>query len=265
VLGVIYVHPYDLDVSLAPDPSTSPPIQSQHGDTTYYFFPTQDLPLFAPLLTLGVPEQHIDVVEPFFRVIVELDDRSIQPWEPTPARLIPRHDPATVRADLVNAIDEVITNAAALIGAPAPLSSPAPAVTTAVGSALPKRSAVTHDDLVVPRRTIAREPARTGDRLNAAIGTVKSVIGDGRRMRTERGKPVGALMLQGLRPCRLELVNHGAGVRDPHGRRVVQRRAVRVQWRPVHHGVAGSAVPTGVAAGAVAEAGDMSDEDLVRA
>ena len=133
--------------------------------------------------------------------------------QPTPARLIPPLNPATVAADLVNAIGEGITNAAALIGTPAPLSGPAPAVSadhdaavqrvvstpgsmlervsgdvgegvsgmlTAVGSPLPKPPAVTHDDLAAPLRTIAREPATTGDRLNAAIGTVKSVIGDGR-------------------------------------------------------------------------------------
>ena len=36
----------------------------------------------------------IDVVEPFFRVIVELGyDRTIPPWEPTPARLIPTLNP----------------------------------------------------------------------------------------------------------------------------------------------------------------------------
>ena len=37
-----------------------------------------------------------------------------------------------------------------------------------------------------------------------------------------------------------------------------------VKRRPVHHGVAGSAVPGGVSA-AVTEARDMTDEDLVRA
>jgi pimeloyl-ACP methyl ester carboxylesterase len=72
VLGAIYVHAYDLDVSLAPDPSKSPAIKSEHGDTSYHFFETADLPLFAPLRTLGLPESLIDVVEPFFRVIVEL-------------------------------------------------------------------------------------------------------------------------------------------------------------------------------------------------
>ena len=109
VLGFLYVHLYPFDVSLAPDPTTSPPIQGTHGDTNYYFFETQDLPLFGPLRTLGVPESVIDVVEPFFRVLVELGyDRSIPPWEPTPARLIPTLDPVTVAGDLVTAIGEGI-------------------------------------------------------------------------------------------------------------------------------------------------------------
>ena len=117
-----------------------------------------------------MPEPLIDVVEPVVKVVVELGyDRSIPPGEPTPARLIPPLNPATVAGDLVDAVGEGITNAAALIGAPKP-------------------SAVTHDDLVAPQRTIAREPATTRDRLNAAIGTVKSVIGDGRTIvRSARG------------------------------------------------------------------------------
>jgi hypothetical protein len=99
---------------LADDAPTPPSFQGTHGDTTYYFFETQDLPLFAPLRIVGVPESVIDVVEPFFREIVELGyDRSIPPWEPTPARLIPMHNPATVAADLVNAIGEGINNALA--------------------------------------------------------------------------------------------------------------------------------------------------------
>ena len=72
VLGIIYVHMYSLDVSLPTDPTTSPAYQGTHGDTSYYFFETKNLPLFGPLRTLGVPEKFVDVVEPFFRVIVEM-------------------------------------------------------------------------------------------------------------------------------------------------------------------------------------------------
>ena len=135
VLGIVYMHPRDLEVSLAPIRRHRRLSRGTHGDTDYYFFETEDLPLFAPLRTLGVPEPLIDVVEPFFRVIVELGyDRSIPPWEPTPARLIPPLHPATVAADLVDAIGEGINNAAALFGSPPPLRSPAPLTLAAPGT-----------------------------------------------------------------------------------------------------------------------------------
>jgi hypothetical protein len=54
-------------------------------------------------------------------------------------------------------------------------------------------------------------------------------------------------------------------IRDPHRRRPIQRRAVSVHRRPIGNGVARAAMPTGVPATAVAKAGDVSDEDLVRA
>jgi hypothetical protein len=118
-LGGVYVHTYAWGVSLPADPTESPAYQGTHGDTSYYFFETQDLPLFGPLRTLGVPESVIDVFEPFFRVIVELGyDRTIPPWEPTPARLIPTLNPATVATDLVNAIGEGINNAQGITGSP---------------------------------------------------------------------------------------------------------------------------------------------------
>ena len=159
VLGAFYVHLYGFDVSLAADPTKSPPTRAQHGDTSYYFFETEDLPLFAPLRTLGVPEPVIDVVEPFFRVIVELGyDRSIPPWEPTPARLIPPLDPATVAADLVDAIGEGINNAAALIGSPPLLSIPAPVTPAAPATEVAKTD-------ISPEMTSAdhADPNRTGD------------------------------------------------------------------------------------------------------
>ena len=81
-LGLFYVHTWPFDVSLA-DNATTTPVVSQHGNTTYYFFENQDLPLFGPLRTLGVPESVIDVVEPFFQVIVDQGyDRSIPAGSP---------------------------------------------------------------------------------------------------------------------------------------------------------------------------------------
>jgi hypothetical protein len=128
VLGIVYLHTYPFDVSLpAEDPIESPAYQGMSGRTSYYLFESPDLPLFGPLRTLGVPESLIDIVEPFFRVLVELGyDRSIPAWEPTPARLIPTLDPAKVAIDLVNAIREGVQNAATLVGLPPLPSTPAP-------------------------------------------------------------------------------------------------------------------------------------------
>lgn len=128
VLGIAYMHGWPFDVSLpSPDPTESLAYQGHFGDTDYYFFESEDLPLFGPLRSLGVPERFIDVIEPFFRVLVELGyDRSIDPWTPTPARLIPRVDPAKVLNDLGDAIGEGFDNALALIGVPPLHGKPAP-------------------------------------------------------------------------------------------------------------------------------------------
>ena len=118
--------------------------------------------MFAPLRTLGVPEPVIDVVEPFFREVVELGyDRSITPWEPTPARLIPMHDPATVAADLVNAIGEGINNALALSGLPPLLSIPA-APATDTGQPTSNQQTVNTGQPTANQQTVGTSQATSG-------------------------------------------------------------------------------------------------------
>ena len=225
LLGALYLHPYDLEPSLA-DPGTPPPIHTKTGDTDYYFFETDDLPLFGPLRQLGVPEPVIDVVEPVVKVVVDLGyDRSIPPGEPTPARLIPPINPVRVTTDLVNAVGEGVNNALALTG-PAPLLSiPAPSTTadgnaaveqvlsapgttlkrvsrdvgqrvsqvlSAVGSQLPAPPAVTRDDLKPSQRKVGRQLAATSDQITQTIGAVKSVIGDGRTIVRSAGSDHGS-------------------------------------------------------------------------
>jgi len=61
------------------------PIHTTTGDTDYYFYPTDNLPLFGPLRTIGVPEPVIDVVEPVAKVLVEQGyDRNIPLGETHP-------------------------------------------------------------------------------------------------------------------------------------------------------------------------------------
>ncbi len=106
------------------------------------------------------------MVEPFFRVLVELGyDRSIPPWEPTPARLIPPLDPAKVTTDLVNAIGEGINNAAALVGSPPPLSIPAPVTLAAPATETAKADIspqVTSKDTPTQTEQVTSTGAATG-------------------------------------------------------------------------------------------------------
>ncbi|MCV7280617.1 PE-PPE domain-containing protein [Mycolicibacterium flavescens] len=175
LLGFVYLHSNPFDVTLAPDPSTA--LQGTHGDSTYYFFETEDLPLFAPLRDLGVPEALIDIVEPLFRVLVELGyDRSISPWEFTPARLFPSIDPVTVAVDLVEAVGEGIENAAAIFTPPPP-PVPAPAVTSADEQVADGEAValVTHSSptLTQPQREVSpEEPAQEAS--TAALGAAET-------------------------------------------------------------------------------------------
>jgi hypothetical protein len=144
VLGFLYLHTRPFDVSLADDAQAPAVSTDPSGKNTYYFFHTQDLPLFAPLRQLGVPEPLIDVVEPLFRAIVDMGyDRSIQPWEPTPARLIPPLNPVNATADLLNAFGEGINNAAKVFGLAPPPHDPSPAMTENITAPTSKKQTTT--------------------------------------------------------------------------------------------------------------------------
>lgn len=125
VAGIFYVHEEYEDVTLAGDPSKY--FRGTHGDTDYYFFDTENLPLFGPLRSFGVPEALIDVVEPLTTFLVELGyRRDIPLWVPSPARLIPIQNPITVVQDFVAAVAQTIDNTRALVSPPPPVA-PAPA------------------------------------------------------------------------------------------------------------------------------------------
>ena len=124
VLGVVFVHLlYGEEVSLDPDSPkyVKNTVVQPRGDTTYYWIPTADLPLFDPLRLLGVPEPIIDIVEPLAKVLVEAGyDRSIPFGEPTPAQLIPVIDPVTFTIELAAATLEGAENAAKIVGGELP-------------------------------------------------------------------------------------------------------------------------------------------------
>lgn len=124
LLGIVFAHAlYGPEVSLDPDSPKYVPgtVKQQYGDTTYYWIPTEDLPLLDPLRLVGVPEPVLDIVEPFLTVLVEAGyDRSIPFGEPTPAQLIPVIDPVTLTVQLAASIVEGANNAAAILGGELP-------------------------------------------------------------------------------------------------------------------------------------------------
>lgn len=185
LLGFVYLHTRPFEVRLPEDPMTSPAYQGTHGDTSYYFFETEDLPLFAPLRGLGVPERLIDVIEPFFRVLVELGyDRSIPPWQPTPARLIPRFDAGQVAVDLVDAIGEGLDNAAALFGAPPLPGNSAPVTLAAAEIAVSPQTKSTGElaqtlqvvptDTSIPTRQVAIDTSAQSEQEPAVVSELSS-------------------------------------------------------------------------------------------
>jgi hypothetical protein len=124
ILGVVFVHAlYGEEVSLYPASPKYVPgtVTQQYGDTTYYWIPTAELPLFDPFRLIGVPESVIDIVQPFFKVLVEAGyDRTVPFGQPTPAQLIPVIDPVTLAIQLAQATLDGFNNAAHLFGAELP-------------------------------------------------------------------------------------------------------------------------------------------------
>lgn len=179
VAGIFYVHEEYEDVTLAGDPATY--YRGTKGDTDYFFFETENLPLFGPLRSLGVPEAWIDVVEPLTTFGVELGyRRDIPLWEPSPARLIPLQNPLQVAADFVAAVVKTIDNTRAVL-APAPVAAPAVAAVAQVASEPepePVEDAKPERRLVIPSMSRNTGP-RSADLLNRGHEAVEeSADGD---------------------------------------------------------------------------------------
>jgi hypothetical protein len=122
LLGVFYAHDYS---DLTPAQVGSAVVEAVSpgaGDTTYYFIPTQTLPLLEPLAQAGAPQWLIDLLTPALRVLVDLGYGSIGPSLgdeyanlPTPASLFELVNPITVTSDLLTGVQQGVT--AALVDA----------------------------------------------------------------------------------------------------------------------------------------------------
>jgi hypothetical protein len=119
--------------------------QGTMGDTTYYLFTTDTLPILMPLAAIGVPSPIIRLLDAPLRVLIEdAYARDVNPGTPTPASILPIGNPITLALKLLAsipvAIDDALeelgvgralgTTAAGPFGVGGPVLPPPPATTT---------------------------------------------------------------------------------------------------------------------------------------
>jgi hypothetical protein len=187
VLGLIYVHgDYGgLDQSVIPGATFTPLtgpfadeyvlgsteiVKQVNGDTTFYFIPTTELPLLGPLLTLGVPESVLNIVQPALQVLIEAGyDRSLPLGDPTPAQLIPTLDPVTFILEFAKAVVEGANNAFELFGAQLPGDTELENLLTSAESWSEQAIGVPYDQ-VVNAFNDAFDPFTLFDQIEGPIG-----------------------------------------------------------------------------------------------
>ena len=143
-------------------PSSDALFQGKHGDTSYYMFPTELVPILMPLQMVGVPKPILSFFDEFARVLIEdAYLRDVNPGVATAASLLPFGDPIALALKLLAAIPVAIDNALedlgvgrALgttasgpfgVGGP-PLPAPPSALTTTV-STLAETTEIVGDDV----------------------------------------------------------------------------------------------------------------------
>lgn len=100
--------------------------QGQMGDTTYYLFPTETLPILIPLQQIGVPEPILKLFDAPLRVLMEdAYKRDVNPGVPTVASLLPIGNPITLVVNLIKSIPVAIDDALQAAGLGRPLGTTA--------------------------------------------------------------------------------------------------------------------------------------------
>jgi hypothetical protein len=140
IAGFVYLHG-----NVVNRPLSDAQYQGTMGDTTYYLFTTDTLPILTPLVQIGVPSPIIRLLDAPLRVLIEdAYARDVNPGTPTPASILPIGNPIALALKLLAsipvAIDDALeelgvgrvlgTTAAGPFGVGGPALPPAPTATT---------------------------------------------------------------------------------------------------------------------------------------
>ena len=112
--------------------------QGKVGDTSYYMFPTDTLPVLMPLEQLGVPKPILGLLDAPLRVLIEdAYARNVSPGTPTGASILPIGNPIALALHLLASIPVGIDNALQDLGVGRVLGTTDPGPFGVGGPALP--------------------------------------------------------------------------------------------------------------------------------
>lgn len=117
--GIYYLHGNTQDLGSTDVSSidkTNSMYYQQHGTTTYYLIPTDQLPILMPFNGI-VPDPVLKALDPPLRALVELGYDRSDYGKPTPARAAPIVNPTTVAQAVGNATGQGVQAALADAGA----------------------------------------------------------------------------------------------------------------------------------------------------
>jgi hypothetical protein len=110
--GFYYLHGNVINKSL-----TDAVYQGKQGDTSYYMFPTDTLPILMPLKQIGVPSPVLRLLDAPLRVLIEdAYARDVSPGTPVPASILPIGNPIALVVKLVASIPVGIDDALQELG-----------------------------------------------------------------------------------------------------------------------------------------------------
>ena len=151
---------------------------ASYGDTTYYFVPSKNLPMFYPLRWIGLGPV-VDVFEPLVRVFVELGyDRSLPAGQVVRARLLPGLNNLTVdnaRTFVSDIRSAVAQGGQALAELFCPPQAPDPASTAVpLSASVATVSASVHRSATVAARRAAVDVAAAAPARASVSAAVRS-------------------------------------------------------------------------------------------
>ena len=157
-------------------PSSEALFQGKEGDTSYYLFPTELVPILMPLQMIGVPKPILSFFDTFLRVLIEdAYLRDVNPGVPTAANLLPIGDPIGLVLKLLAAIPVAIDNALEDLGLGRPLGTTEPGPFGVGGPPLPAPPSA------LSTTTVSRLAAQTeieGDNAESSVLEAQSLMSE---------------------------------------------------------------------------------------